>query len=60
MFGNVKCEMLEVLFAAVQNLRFMKVFDWLAIHITMKHSDVGRFSDMERVIKDFSEQRIWW
>jgi hypothetical protein len=45
--------MLEVLFAAVQQLRFIKVLDWVEVPITIKHSVVGGCSDMERVVPDF-------
>jgi hypothetical protein len=48
-----KCEMLEVLFAAVQQLRFIKVLDWVAVPITITHSDVGGCSTRERVVRAF-------
>jgi hypothetical protein len=48
-----KCEMLEVMFAAVQKLRFIKVLDWVAVPITIKHSYVGGCSAMGRVVRDF-------
>jgi hypothetical protein len=35
-----KCETLEVLFAAVHQIRFIKVLDWMTVPITIKHSDV--------------------
>jgi hypothetical protein len=48
-----KCEMLKVLFAAVHQLRFINVLDWVAVPIAIKHSDVGRCSSMERVVWAF-------
>jgi hypothetical protein len=48
-----KYEMLEVLLAAVNQLRFIKVLDWVAVPITIKHSDVGGFLAMERVVRAF-------
>jgi hypothetical protein len=48
-----KCEMLEVLFAAVQQLRFIKILDGMAVPINIKHSDVGGCSAMERLVRAF-------
>jgi hypothetical protein len=48
-----KCETLEVLFAAVHQIRFIKVLDWMAVPITIKHSDVGGCLAMERVVRAF-------
>jgi hypothetical protein len=48
-----KCEMLEVIFAAVQLLRFIKVLDGVEVPITIKRSDVGGCSAMGRVVRDF-------
>jgi hypothetical protein len=48
-----KCEMLEVLFAVVHQLRFIKVLDWVVVPITIKHSDVGGCSAMQRVVRAF-------
>jgi hypothetical protein len=45
--------MLEVLFSAVHKLRFIKVLDWVAVPITIKHSVVGGCSAMERVVRAF-------
>jgi hypothetical protein len=45
--------MLEVLFAVVHQLRFIKVLDWVSVPITIKHSDVGGCSAMERVVRAF-------
>jgi hypothetical protein len=44
---------LEVLFAAVHQIRSIKVLDWVAVPITIKHSDVGGCSAMERVVRAF-------
>jgi hypothetical protein len=49
--------MLEVLFAAVQQLRFIKVLDWVAFPINIKHSDVGGCLAMERVVRAFVKTR---
>jgi hypothetical protein len=49
----LKCETLEVIFAAVLKLRFVKVLDWVPVHITIKYSKVGGCPDMVRVIKAF-------
>jgi hypothetical protein len=48
-----KCETLEVLFAAVHQIRFIKLLDWVAVPITITHSDVGGCSAMERVVRAF-------
>jgi hypothetical protein len=48
-----KCEMLEVLFAAVNQLHFNKVLYCVAVHINIKHYDVGGCSAMERVVRAF-------
>jgi hypothetical protein len=48
-----KCEMLEVLFATVHKLRFIKVLDWVSVLITIKHSYVGGCSAMEWVVRAF-------
>jgi hypothetical protein len=48
-----KCEMLEVLFAAVHQRRFIKVLDWVAFPITVKHSNVGGCSAMVHVVRSF-------
>jgi hypothetical protein len=45
--------MLEVMFAAVHKLRFIKVLDWVTVPITIKHSDVGGCSAMDRVVRAF-------
>jgi hypothetical protein len=38
---------------AVHQLRFIKVLDWVTAPITIKHSDVGGCSAMERVVRAF-------
>jgi hypothetical protein len=55
-----ECKMLEVFFAAVHQLRFIKVLDWVEVPITIKHSDVGGCSAMERVVRAFLIPKIWW
>jgi hypothetical protein len=55
-----KCEMLKVMFAAVQQLRFIIFLDWVAVPITINNSNVGGCSDMERSVRDFVRKRIWW
>jgi hypothetical protein len=42
-----------LLFAAVHQLCFIKVLDWVAVYITIKHSDVGGCSDTEWVVQAF-------
>jgi hypothetical protein len=45
--------MLEVCFADVQQLRFIKLLNWVAVPITIKHYDAGGCSAMERVVRTF-------
>jgi hypothetical protein len=48
-----KCENLEVLFAAVEKLRFTQVWDCKSVPIPIKHSEVGGCSDMTRIIRAY-------
>jgi hypothetical protein len=48
-----KCERLEVLFAAVEKLRFTQVGDWKSVPIPIKHSEVGGCLDMTRIIRAY-------
>jgi hypothetical protein len=48
-----KCETLEVIFAAVKNIQFLKVLDWVMVPITIKQYEVGVYLDTVRVVEAF-------
>jgi hypothetical protein len=54
-----KCEKLEVLFAAVEKLRFTQVWDWKSVPIPIKHSEVGGCSDMARINRAYVRRQAW-
>jgi hypothetical protein len=54
-----KYERLEVLFAAVDKLRFTHVGDWKSVPILIKHSEVGGCSDMTRIIRAYVRRQAW-
>jgi hypothetical protein len=54
-----KCERLEVLFAAVEKLRFTQVGDWKTVPILIKHSEVGGCSDSTRIIRAYVRRPAW-
>jgi hypothetical protein len=54
-----KCERLEVLFAAVEKLRFTQVGDWKSVPISIKHSEVGGCSDTTRIIRAYVRRPAW-
>jgi hypothetical protein len=54
-----KCERLEVLFAAVEKLRFAQVGDWKSVPIPIKHSELGGCSDMTRIIGAYVRRQAW-
>jgi hypothetical protein len=54
-----KCERLEVLFAAVEKLRFTQVGDWKSVPILIKHSEVGGCSYATRIIRAYVRRPAW-
>jgi hypothetical protein len=54
-----KCETPEVFFATVQRPRFVKVLNWVAVPITIKHSEVWGVPACSELLRILSEQRIW-
>jgi hypothetical protein len=54
-----KCERLEVIFAAVEKLRFTQVGDWKSVPISIKHSEVGGCSDSTRIIRAYVRRPAW-
>jgi hypothetical protein len=53
------CEVLEVLLTSAEKLRFTKAWGWKSVPISIKHADVGRCSNMTRVIRAFVWQTDW-
>jgi hypothetical protein len=54
-----KCARLEVIFAAVEKLRFTQVGDLKSVSIPIKHSEVGGCSDSNRIIRDYVRRPAW-
>jgi hypothetical protein len=54
-----KCERLEVIFAAVEKIRFTQVGDWKSVPIPIKHSEVGGCLDMTRIIRAYVRRPAW-
>jgi hypothetical protein len=52
-------EVLEVLFASAEKFRFIKAWGWKIVPISIKHADVGRCSNVTRVIRAFVQQTAW-
>jgi hypothetical protein len=55
-----KYEMLEVMFAAVQQLRSINFLDGVAAPITITHSDFGDVQPWSGWFRLLSKPKIWW
>jgi hypothetical protein len=50
---------LGILLASAEKLRFTKAWGWKSVPIYINHADVGGCSNMTRVIMDFVRQKAW-